>query len=109
LRAKSGRLGSPYARPVADQPWKRQVPNALTLARLGMAAALVTLLALAPPLSKTSGIQPALLAAVVLFVVAAITDAADGYLARKWQAVSLFGRIMVTPWIRSGVPAGEPE
>lgn len=32
--------------------------------------------------------------ACVLFVAAALTDAADGYLARRWNAVSRFGRIM---------------
>ncbi len=79
---------------MADQSWKRQVPNALTLGRLGMAAALVALLVMAPPLAGTTGIQPALIAATVLFVVAAVTDALDGYLARKWQAVSVFGRVM---------------
>jgi len=36
----------------------------------------------------------ALPVALVLFVVAALTDALDGYLARKWQVVSVFGRIM---------------
>jgi len=29
-----------------------------------------------------------------LFILAAVTDALDGYLARKWQVVSKFGRIM---------------
>jgi CDP-diacylglycerol--glycerol-3-phosphate 3-phosphatidyltransferase len=32
--------------------------------------------------------------AVVLFVVAALTDLLDGHLARRWQVVSGFGRIM---------------
>lgn len=59
-----------------------------------MAAALVALLAMAPPLAETTGAQPAILIAMVLFVLAAITDAADGYLARKWQVVSVFGRVM---------------
>jgi len=36
----------------------------------------------------------ALPVALVLFIVAALTDALDGYLARKWQVVSVFGRIM---------------
>lgn len=79
---------------MADHPWKRQVPNALTLGRVVMAAALVALLAIAPPMAETTGAQPAILIAMVLFVLAAITDAADGYLARKWQVVSVFGRVM---------------
>ncbi|MGD1915070.1 MAG: CDP-diacylglycerol--glycerol-3-phosphate 3-phosphatidyltransferase [Phycisphaerales bacterium] len=73
--------------------WKRQLPNTLTLARLAMALALVALLALAPDLAGRTGVQPALLAATILFVLAAATDALDGYLARKWNAVSVFGRI----------------
>ena len=32
--------------------------------------------------------------AIVLFVVGALTDFIDGYLARKWDVVSMFGRIM---------------
>ncbi|MDP7008981.1 MAG: CDP-diacylglycerol--glycerol-3-phosphate 3-phosphatidyltransferase [Phycisphaerales bacterium] len=32
--------------------------------------------------------------AIVLFVLAATTDFIDGYLARKWNAESMFGRIM---------------
>lgn len=35
-----------------------------------------------------------LLAAAAVFVLAAITDALDGHLARKWGVVSLFGRVM---------------
>jgi CDP-diacylglycerol--glycerol-3-phosphate 3-phosphatidyltransferase len=59
-----------------------------------MAAVLVALLAITPDLEGRSGPQPALLIAVALFVLAAITDALDGYLARKWQVVSVFGRVM---------------
>jgi CDP-diacylglycerol--glycerol-3-phosphate 3-phosphatidyltransferase len=32
--------------------------------------------------------------AVWLFILAAVTDALDGYLARKWEVTSVFGRIM---------------
>ncbi len=32
--------------------------------------------------------------ALVLFVLAALTDALDGYLARRWKAISQFGRIV---------------
>lgn len=32
--------------------------------------------------------------AIVLFILAAITDALDGHLARKWHVESVFGRIM---------------
>jgi CDP-diacylglycerol--glycerol-3-phosphate 3-phosphatidyltransferase len=36
----------------------------------------------------------ALPVALVVFIVAALTDAADGYFARRWEVVSVFGRIM---------------
>ncbi len=32
--------------------------------------------------------------AVFLFILATVTDALDGYLARRWEATSVFGRIM---------------
>lgn len=35
-----------------------------------------------------------LLIAAACFVVAAATDAADGFLARRWKVVSVFGRVM---------------
>lgn len=31
---------------------------------------------------------------MALFIIAAVTDALDGYLARKWNATSQFGRVM---------------
>lgn len=32
--------------------------------------------------------------AVVVFIIAALTDILDGYLARRWNVVSVFGRVM---------------
>ena len=32
--------------------------------------------------------------AIAIFIAAAVTDALDGYLARKWEVVSQFGRLM---------------
>jgi phosphatidylglycerophosphate synthase/phosphatidylglycerophosphatase A len=49
------------------------------------------------PLSQTGDLwRPdwVLLTAMVLFILAAVTDAVDGYLARKWRAITTFGRIM---------------
>jgi phosphatidylglycerophosphate synthase len=73
----------------------KQIPNQLTLARLVLAAAFFTVLGL----YRFEGIDgPSqgglLVAALVLFIVAAITDALDGWLARRWHAVSLFGRVV---------------
>ena len=67
---------------------KASIPNALTGARLIGAAAFIALLALPVALSPA-----VLIAATAIFVISAITDALDGYLARRWNAVSPFGRI----------------
>lgn len=67
------------------------IPNLLTIARLGLAALVIASLSMYQhPISNLW----ALPAAAALFVVAAITDALDGHLARKWNVVSLFGRVM---------------
>ncbi len=64
--------------------------------RVVLTGAFVALVALRPapfPVG-TSSIDSGLLVACALFVLAAITDALDGHLARKWNVVSKFGRIM---------------
>lgn len=72
--------------------WRAGVPNAITLARLVLTGVFIVMLAVATP-SWDEG-RPWALWACGLFIIAAITDAADGYLARKWNAISKFGRIM---------------
>jgi phosphatidylglycerophosphate synthase len=67
------------------------VPNTLTVLRLALAAAFFA--ALNVYRYPDQGVVTANLA-VVLFIAAAVTDALDGYLARRWEAVSTFGRIM---------------
>ena len=70
---------------------RRQIPNALTMLRLILAAAFfVAMGRYAPP----DGGEGWAAAAIILFIVAALTDALDGYLARKWNATSAFGRVM---------------
>ncbi|MEM1328949.1 MAG: CDP-alcohol phosphatidyltransferase family protein [Planctomycetota bacterium] len=66
------------------------IPNALTLARCFMALGVFALLGIG-----TDPVGPATLAwATGFFVAAAITDALDGYLARRWRVISRFGRVM---------------
>ncbi len=70
---------------------RRQLPNALTLLRLLLAGLFFCILNFYRfPLVH----RWALICAGVIFIVAVITDALDGYLARRWQVESTFGRIM---------------
>ncbi|MDF1853088.1 MAG: CDP-diacylglycerol--glycerol-3-phosphate 3-phosphatidyltransferase [Verrucomicrobiales bacterium] len=63
------------------------VPNQLTVARLFLSFVFVALLSLEDlPYSKT--------AALVVFVIASITDFLDGYLARKHGLITNFGKLM---------------
>ena len=62
------------------------VPNTLTLSRLVLAIGMMVLLSMTFPFSKSL--------ALVVFVVAAITDYFDGYLARKVYGESSFGKLM---------------
>ncbi len=72
--------------------WKAMTPNALTVARLVLTGGFVAILAWA---GRNADLGAAWLwTAAGLFVVAGVTDALDGYLARRWNAVSVFGRIV---------------
>lgn len=62
------------------------LPNILTLSRLALAAVLAALLAF--------GFRGAYLLALVVFVIAGITDWLDGYLARTRYGTTDFGRLM---------------
>ena len=77
--------------PRMPDPYRRLLPNGLTMLRLVLAAAFFgTLNAYRYPDHNTLWAN----IAVGLFILAAITDALDGYLARKWKVESAFGRIM---------------
>jgi CDP-diacylglycerol--glycerol-3-phosphate 3-phosphatidyltransferase len=73
---------------------RRTLPNALTLARLVVAAAFFATLTWTIRVGPHDDRSLWGNIAVALFIVAAATDFLDGYLARRWQVVSLFGRIM---------------
>jgi CDP-diacylglycerol--glycerol-3-phosphate 3-phosphatidyltransferase len=84
------------------ETYRRWVPNALTGLRLVIAAAFFILLSvwnypardlLDPRISPLRPLWPYLVAAA-LFGLAAVTDAIDGPLARRWKVVSKFGRVM---------------
>ena len=76
---------------------RQHIPNALTLLRLVLAAGFfvaIEFVRITPGAEATSGLLFWGNAAIVLFVLAAVTDALDGHLARRWNVVSMFGRIM---------------
>lgn len=109
--------------------WKHSIPNVLTLLRLALSVVFFALVLSfdARNLSTGDGLGATwtLAAAASVFCVAALTDALDGHLARKWNVVSAFGRVMdpvadkvlvlgglillVTPVFAVPVSAGAPE
>jgi phosphatidylglycerophosphate synthase len=66
--------------------WK--VPNQLTVGRIVLAAGFFVLVGLYAP-----GKESLLNAAFLIYLIAGITDILDGYLARKLEVTSAFGRI----------------
>ncbi len=73
--------------------WWHALPNAITSVRLVLSVGCLTLLGLA---GRSSGVERATWGdwAIVVFIVAALTDVLDGYLARRWNAITPFGRVM---------------
>jgi CDP-diacylglycerol--glycerol-3-phosphate 3-phosphatidyltransferase len=69
--------------PAQQNVW-RQVPNILTVFRIGLVPLLVWAIAQEPTGSAL---------AVTLFVIAAVTDVADGQIARRQAVVSTFGKL----------------
>ncbi|HUT59938.1 MAG TPA: CDP-alcohol phosphatidyltransferase family protein [Phycisphaerae bacterium] len=67
------------------------LPNQLTVGRIALSAVFFVLLGLYEP-AATWG-PGLLIAAFVIYIIAGITDVLDGYLARKMNATSAFGRI----------------
>jgi CDP-diacylglycerol--glycerol-3-phosphate 3-phosphatidyltransferase len=90
--------GPPAAAPYRAGPWERATPNLLTALRVVLAVAFFAVLTpwtyRNSPLASGTGVDWWLLLAAAIFIVAAVTDALDGYLARRWNAVTTFGRIM---------------
>lgn len=80
------------------------LPNTITLLRLVLTAGVFVCLELAPHRETlyrpyelwtvvTDASQPLVWTAFVFFLIAAFTDFLDGYLARKWNLVTAFGRV----------------
>lgn len=73
---------------------RRTLPNTITLARLGLAVLFFLLLERID--RGAPGAEVARLGAwgMGIFAVAALSDILDGYLARRWNSVTAFGRVM---------------
>lgn len=67
------------------------LPNSITLSRIAAVPALIWLLSSHSPI-KTPGYQE--LAASAIFILAAITDGLDGYLARRRQQITTMGMLL---------------
>jgi len=75
-------------------PFRRALPNAITMVRLALAVLFFVILARLDRSAPAEEIARTGAWAMYLFAVAALTDILDGYLARRWGVVSVFGRIM---------------
>ena len=64
----------------------KNLPNHLTLSRFWMTAIMMVCLTLDFPYAR--------IAALAVFIIASITDALDGYLARNFCGVTSFGKLM---------------
>ncbi|ADC72094.1 CDP-diacylglycerol/glycerol-3-phosphate 3-phosphatidyltransferase [Thioalkalivibrio sp. K90mix] len=73
--------------PGADQQMIRELPNWLTWSRIVMIPLLIVVFYALP--MPTAGIV-----AAIVFALAAITDWADGYLARRWEVTTRFGAFL---------------
>lgn len=74
----------------------RQVPNAITVGRLLLAMVFFVILSFYQ--YEGRGDPTLLNIAFVVYLVALFSDFLDGYLARKWQVITRFGRI-VDPFV----------
>ena len=78
-------------------PVRRQLPNLLTIARVVLSVLFFAIVAITLWPQGVVDIADRQFwgnVAVVIFIVAAATDFADGWLARRWKVVSMFGRVM---------------
>jgi len=64
----------------------KQLPNHLTISRFWMTAVMMVCMTLDFPYAR--------IAALAIFIIASITDALDGYLARNFFGVTSFGKLM---------------
>ncbi|MDR0931288.1 MAG: CDP-diacylglycerol--glycerol-3-phosphate 3-phosphatidyltransferase [Clostridiales bacterium] len=71
---------------------KKKIPNILTITRLIMCVALMITMQIA--MKRFDLLDMMLKISLGIFVVASLTDWVDGFLARRWDAITNFGKIM---------------
>jgi CDP-diacylglycerol--glycerol-3-phosphate 3-phosphatidyltransferase len=71
---------------------RRRLPNAITVGRLALALCFFVLVAGLRPREAGDGDRAWL--AVWVFIVAAVSDVLDGFLARRWGVVTGLGRVL---------------
>ena len=81
---------------LASPQVRRRLPNAITVARLLVSGVFFAMLRLYQ--HGGPGMAWWLFAAGWVYALAAVTDAIDGHLARKWNVTSVFGRV-VDPFV----------
>lgn len=69
------------------------LPNQITISRLFLAVIMFVVLSPIAAVDGSSKVSLMLDVSLVLFIVAAVTDILDGYLARKLKQMTAFGRI----------------
>jgi CDP-diacylglycerol--glycerol-3-phosphate 3-phosphatidyltransferase len=73
----------------------RFVPNILTFARLGLTVIFLAMILYSPRVAHHAAFLDV---ALVLFIVAGLTDVVDGHIARRYNAATKFGR-MIDPLV----------
>ena len=76
----------PFRRNQGNRQLARNLPSLLTLIRLRLSVLLVVSLSVQYPAH--------LAAALLVFLLASLTDYLDGVIARKWDLVTDFGKLM---------------
>jgi len=66
---------------IIPKKWKKRIPNIITTARIVMAILFIICF-----------LNNEMLLSVILFAVASISDAIDGFLARRWNVKSKYGK-----------------
>ena len=91
-RKAAEKAAKKQAREARRQAWKNwvpgpNVPNQLTIARICMIPLVVVLILWVPkPLGN--------ILSMIVFILACLTDAADGYIARRYNYITTFGKFM---------------